>query len=285
LKEINVTKYTAPVYFGMLYLAYDGSMNGDWIARYAIQLATQIDDRTLQVIHIFDRESIDAISEKIDDLHELAAEHNVHLMTRKVPRISDEKISDLLEKTIPHSRDSIVIAGARAKDKKQGFLKGTVSEKLLYSDLFNVLVLRVVQSGRAGFHGGLVLPVSGRDKSVYQNNRFLSMLLPLADSLHLLHIVRAGKSFVSHRARTGLQHRGLSYVREIQEELDSYKKDVHSSSLLSANWKHDLLAYANRWKAGLILLGATERKFGGSADMEYLLSYSPVDVAVFRIIE
>jgi len=280
-----LTKYTAPVLSGILYLAYDASMNGDWIARYAIQLATQTEDRTLQVIHILDRESADAVSEKIDELHELAAEHKVHIVTRMVPRRNGEKTSVFLEKTIPHSRDSIVIAGARSKHHKQGFLKGTVSEKLLYSGLFNVLVLRVVQSGLAGLHGGLVLSVSGRDKSVYQNNSFLPMLLPLADSLHLLHIVRAGNNFVSHRARSALQHRGLSYVREIQEELDSFRKDVHSSSLLSANWKHDLLAYANRWKAGLILLGATERKFGGSADMEYLLKYSPVDVAVFREIE
>ena len=39
----------------MIYLAYDGSLNGDWISRYGIRLATNSAEKKLTVIHILSR--------------------------------------------------------------------------------------------------------------------------------------------------------------------------------------------------------------------------------------
>lgn len=35
----------------MLHFAYDGSINGDWVSHYAVQLASAQHDRTLRLIH------------------------------------------------------------------------------------------------------------------------------------------------------------------------------------------------------------------------------------------
>lgn len=38
-----------------IYLAYDGSINGDWVARYAIRLTGNTPARQLTLLHIDDK--------------------------------------------------------------------------------------------------------------------------------------------------------------------------------------------------------------------------------------
>ena len=38
----------------MLYFAYDGSIHGDWVARYAMRMASRLPDPGLQVLHVED---------------------------------------------------------------------------------------------------------------------------------------------------------------------------------------------------------------------------------------
>jgi hypothetical protein len=38
----------------MIYLAYDGSLNGDWVSRYAIRMASRSPQKKLVLVHVLD---------------------------------------------------------------------------------------------------------------------------------------------------------------------------------------------------------------------------------------
>ena len=48
----------------MLHFAYDGSIHGDWVARYAMRMATRLPEPRLQVLHIRDGQRSDSVLEK-----------------------------------------------------------------------------------------------------------------------------------------------------------------------------------------------------------------------------
>ena len=132
----------------MIYLAYDGSLNGDWISRYGIRLATNSAEKKLTVIHIQDGSiSPTRLAEKIGKIERECAAQEVKLRLEILPL--KKNVYQSLLKGIPPGRESFVVCGTRIRSRRQAFLLGTISEKLLKYHAFNVLAVRVVQPGRA----------------------------------------------------------------------------------------------------------------------------------------
>ena len=65
----------------MICLAYDGSLNGDWVARYAIRFAAGTSAKTLQLFHVLD-DSLEpaALDAKLEHLRRECAALGVELV-------------------------------------------------------------------------------------------------------------------------------------------------------------------------------------------------------------
>ncbi|HSO10239.1 MAG TPA: hypothetical protein VLR45_09635, partial [Desulfoprunum sp.] len=74
-----------------IYLAYDGSINADWVSRYAIRIAASFHNRSIILIHILDHSaSRHRIEEKIAaiagecDVHGVECRSVIHSLDRDV---------------------------------------------------------------------------------------------------------------------------------------------------------------------------------------------------------
>ncbi|BCU07550.1 universal stress protein [Allochromatium tepidum] len=66
----------------MFGFAYDGSINGDWVSHYAVQLAGTHPDRTLRLVHVRDgRVESSRLAEKLDRLRLECESQGVRLET------------------------------------------------------------------------------------------------------------------------------------------------------------------------------------------------------------
>ena len=132
-----------------VYLAYDGSVNANWIARYAVRMAANHPERRLHVVYVEDAE-----------VPTPELRRNVNQIIAEALAVGVEATLDLcpmrhgvfggLVEYIPAGPKSFVICGARVKTGRRGFLTGTVSEQLLSLRQYNVMALRVVQPGLLG---------------------------------------------------------------------------------------------------------------------------------------
>jgi len=144
-------------------LAYDGSINADWVSRYAIQMAGTFSCRQLTLIHVIDGTfTRERIKEKFTmitaegDRHGIACQHLILEQSGNV-------YSTLLQ-TIPSGEQSYCLCGARIAPRGQGFLAGTISEKLLRCRQFNVMAIRVVSPGLLGCPRTLLFPLAGHPR-------------------------------------------------------------------------------------------------------------------------
>src|SRR3990172_9214482 len=133
----------------MLYFAYDGSINGDWVSHYAIRLACHDTDRRLELIHVDDGEMPrEELAKKLGRIESECQGRSVDLSVRIAPlRVS---VFASLVELLPPGRETHLICGTRVRPRRRGYLAGTVSESLLRSGRFQVLAVRVVQPGLLG---------------------------------------------------------------------------------------------------------------------------------------
>lgn len=169
-------------------LAYDGSINADWVARYAIQMAASIPCRELLLIHILDgsftRERIEA------KFAAIAAECEQHAVTCQslIRDLSSDVFSSLL-KAIPPGEQCTCLCGTRIASKGRGFLAGTIAERLLRCQRFNVLAIRVVSPGLLGCPRTLLFPLAGHPRGFQTAMPFLQMLAASVKRLYLLRVM------------------------------------------------------------------------------------------------
>ena len=65
----------------MLVFAYDGSLNGDWIAHYALRFARATLTRRLHLVHVFDQTPSNETEGRIARIVEESAQQGVSLST------------------------------------------------------------------------------------------------------------------------------------------------------------------------------------------------------------
>jgi len=132
-----------------VFLAYDGSLNGDWIARYALHLAKGSESRQLTVLHVEDANiSGEHLHRQLTKLEEVGKSLSVAVEIQILP-MHDGVFGGLCT-YLPNDPHSIVVCGARANAGRRGVLTGTISERLLCDTPMNVLAIRVLQPGLLG---------------------------------------------------------------------------------------------------------------------------------------
>ncbi len=275
-----------------IYLAYDGSINSDWIAKYAINMAENNGIRKINLIHVDDGiHSPEAITQKIAVIEDQAASFGVELSASTLP-LSENVLLSLLD-CIPKSEASLCICGTRSTSRGRGYLAGTISEKLLRCKHFNVFAIRVVKPGILGLPRQVLFPLSGHPRGVQGAMSLFALMAPHVKKIYLLRVMYISSLWFRYmsasRARS-IRKSGTAYLDRILEELDRSFADtglfIDGKVVLSDDWIKEILIYANRVKAQMIIMGASDRNlpsryFYGNK-IEQVLRHSPCDVAIYR---
>ena len=275
-----------------MYLAYDGSINSHWVAHYAIRLSSNTPGRQLTLIHILDGAIDQArIAGNVATLLVEAQKQGVEL--KIVYRQLAESVLSTLLAAIPAGAESYCICGARATSRGKGFLAGTISQELLRARKFNTLALRVVNPGQLGCPANVMFPLRGHPRKFKAAMPFFLMLRPCIKKLILLRVMTFNslifRYLSSAKAKKALQQ-GLAYMQDVMAqinlmpEISSCVVDDHV--LISDDWVKEILLQAGRTRAGLILLGASDRllqsRFYYGSKIEQILRRTPCDVGIYR---
>lgn len=275
-----------------IYLAYDGSINADWLSRYAIRMVAGLYRRKIILIHIRDRGSPKAPLEA--KLAAIAAECQAHGIDLQcvIEPLGRSVAADLLA-LIPPGTNSYCLCGARIAPRGRGFLAGTVSERLLRSQRFNVMAIRVVSPGLLGRPTTLLFPLAGHPRGFAAAMPFLRMLAPSLAALHLLRVMEVNPFFFRYISAGAARKRlteGREYLTrvsaEISGEIGEAGLHLDRHVVLSDDWAKEILVQAGRIHASMIMLGATERnipsRFFSAGKLEQILRHTPCDVGIYR---
>lgn len=277
----------------MLVYAYDGSLNGDWVAHYAVRFAANTSARKLRLVHIADAASESSLDERIARIADECKVVGVVLETELATRRGVDVAESLLE--IVPARATL-IAGLRARPRRRAILAGTVSARLLEAGRFSVIAMRVVHPGVLGQPGSVLLPIAGRP---HQSAFALPFLRLLGEDLQRLHLIFVREvhglrsRFMSHEGIEKLLAEGRALVAPIEDELRAglapLRFELDSSVVVAADVLKEILVCAGKHRSRLIGLGASRRTllerviFG--APIEQLLRDAPSDVAVYRTVD
>jgi len=275
----------------MIILAYDGSLNGDWVSRYAIRLAANTQS-ALTVMHVRDGNlSDDQLQAKLKRLEQEIQAIGVKFSAEILPEERDVYFT--LLKHIPSCPGNIVVCGTRVRSRQRRFLSGTIAEKLLRAGQFPVLALRVVQPGLLGIPRNLLLPLTGQIRCFEEVWPFFRMLLPGTDRLFLLRCMQVSAmrlTLLSPARREAMRRAGERYLSGIGEEImqrcggGTYHLDWKIA--ICDDWVSEILIQASRLKVHMLLLGATEHLLGHRLlhdnALERVLHGTPCDVGIYR---
>ena len=276
-----------PVFF-----AYDGSINNDWVARYAIRLASRNEDSALHLYHVDDGAiAADTLREKITRIELESSLMGVSFQYTPLPAGGD--IAACLKQEVPCGPDRILICGVRVKSHKKGYLSGTISEKLMKLGLWNVIALRIVQPGLLGLPGNILMPVSGKEEGFHAGLPLLRSLTPDIRSLHLLRVVTLSRNryrSLTQEAAARLRQEGAGYLEGIENKLlaaiDLDPKKIEVIVRISDDWVKEILICAGRYKSGLIVMEVPRKSLTGrfffGDKTEELLRDTPCDMALYR---
>lgn len=283
----------------MLYLAYDGTSHGDWVARYAIRLAANSPDRQLHVVCI----AVDAnhSARSRDPFEQLEREcvRQQVTMLRTLDVDSHDAIQGVAERLnarLPVGPDVHLICGTRARLHGRGLLSGSVAQSLLARGNRNVLALHVVHPGLLGEPRDVLIPVSGHPRGLRLAVPWLRRFGPTVRRLHLLHVAGPPRDWWRMATVDDLE-RALApshdYLRRIESELAAVVElrdaIVDVTVLAGRDVPREIINHANRTRSRLIFLGASQRSLSqrlwAGNPVERILATAPCDVAIYRGVE
>jgi nucleotide-binding universal stress UspA family protein len=276
----------------VLVLAYDGSLNGDWVSHYAVRFAANTPTRTLRLVHVTDGASESGLGERIARIADECKVLGVVLETELPPRRGVGVAETLLE-LVPER--ATLIAGLRARPRNRAVLAGTVSARLLEAGRFSVVAVRVVHPGVLGQPGSVLLPIAGRPHQAALALPLLRLLGRDLQHLHLLFVREVSGlrfRFMSQEGADELLARGRALVAPIEDELRaglaSFRFQLDSSVAVSENARNEIMLWASKLRSRLIGLGASRRtllqRVVSGNPVEHLLRDAPADVAVYRTV-
>jgi nucleotide-binding universal stress UspA family protein len=275
----------------MIILAYDGSLNGDWVSRYAMRFASHVGS-ALSVLHVQDGSvGDDQLHVKLQRMERECRALGVECFSEIYP--VDQSVYFTLLRHIPVGPGNIVVCGTRVRSRQRRFLSGTISEKLLRTGHFPVLAMRVVQPGLLGTPRDLLLPLAGHPRGFEAVWPFFRLLLPEVDKVFLLRCMQVNTLRLPHLSaarRSAMRQVAERYLTEVGEEIQHRRRGatfrLDWRVAICDDWVQEVLVHACRLKVRMLLLGATERPLGhrllhGNA-LERVLHDTPCDVGVYR---
>ncbi|MBO6521388.1 MAG: hypothetical protein JJ900_10745 [Rhodospirillales bacterium] len=273
-----------------VFLAHDGSLNGDWIAHYALHLAAGSVDRRLTVLHVEDANiSGEPLHQRLERVSGLGERIGVTVETEILPMHGG--VFGGLDDYLPKGPETLLVSGARVSGGRRGLLSGTISERLLRFGHYNVLAIHVLQPGLLGDPRRVLLTLSDPGSAL----RAMPFLLPLApaiehlDILHLAMVSRFRFSNLSAADAARLYHAAQSVAEsaanEIAASIPLSTDRIDSHVRVSDDWAKQTAVEAGRYRAGLTMaempsLKSTGLSFGHP--IEQLMRIAPSDVAVYR---
>ena len=274
----------------VIVFAYDGSLNGDWVAHYAVRFAANATPRTLRVVHVRENGGSAHVQERISRIGDECKVLGVEVEVELVARGSGDVASRLLEVVPP---GVTLVVGTRARPRRLAYLAGTVSARLLEAGDRSVVAIRVVHPGALGQPGSVLLPLAGRPRTAAHA---LPMLRLLGEDLHYLHVLyvrevsRLRWRMLGADAVERMLTAGRAAAAPIDEELRTglapHVFTLDSSVVVSDDAPREILLHAAKHRSRLICLGASERTLPERVvygnPIEQVLRDTPSDVAVYR---
>jgi len=277
-----------------IYLAYDGSINGDWVSHYAVRMAARHPEGTLHLVQVQEgatggvelRAKLERIAGECEQAS-VRCEIELHHVRRTV--------AETLFGAVPGGRESLLICGTRVRPGRRGLLAGTVSEQLLRRGHCPTLALRVVQPGLLGLPRDFLIPLAGHPRGLKAALPFLALLATDVSRIHLLRVreitaSRFRRLPATTAERMAEEERGYLHQAEGLLAGDAAFAQAHLDSLVvvSDDVPKEIVIAANRTKSRLILMGASERnlrqRFFYGDPIEQMLRETPCDVAIYRAV-
>jgi nucleotide-binding universal stress UspA family protein len=274
-----------------VHLAYDGSLNGDWVSRHAMRLASNAEPRRLRVVHVPDGSlDADALEQRLARIEGEAAARGVEV--ERAVSAPARDVFRALCALLPSGDADLVVCGTRVRPKR-GFLSGTISQRLLRQRARRVVAVRVVQPGLLGDPRSFQIPISGRPGGgVATAFSLFRLFLRGAERVALLHVVQVGGLRLprfSHATERALRARGWEQLRGVMErmkrELPEEDLPLDGRVVLSDDWPHEILIHASQVHARMILMCASDRTLFRRAfddPLERVLSGARCDVGICR---
>lgn len=278
----------------MIYLAYDGSLNGDWVSRYAIRMASRSPEKKLVLVHILDGEiPADRMKMKIKAVEAECRARQVELISKTHPLMKPDVFRSLIP-LLPEGNETICVCGTRVRSRRKGYLSGTISERLLRHHKFNVLAVRVVHPGILGNAKRFLLPLAGHPRKFKSALPFFRLFAPDSQEVYLLRIM-ALSAFrlrnLSLRQTQSLLRIGRAYLNEVAIEMTRAFAPLpfylDTRVVVSEDWRKEILMHANHLKVRMILMGASERTLPARIlyyenALEQILIQTPCDIGIYR---
>ena len=276
----------------MLVCAYDGSLNGDWVAHYAVRFAATTPERRLRLLHVYDGRAAADLPQRIARIADECALLGVGLEP-ELHAAAGAAVAERLLALVPRGPGTMLVAGTRSRPRNLAFLAGTVSARLLAADRCSVVAIRVVHPGVLGQPGRVLLPVAGHPRGARDALPLLRLLGPDLRQLHLLLVRELSRPrFRLLRPATArrLLDEGQDFVDRVEDEvraaLAPHASVLDASVVVSDDAPKEILVFAGKLRSRLICLGASERslprRLAYGDPIEQVLRDAPCDVAVYR---
>lgn len=277
----------------MIGFAYDGSLNGDWVAHYAARFAANDPDRRLSLIHV-GRETAE-LSGRIERIERECSALDVGFERRIVAPDGGSVARQILD-LVPATGESVLVCGTRARPRNLTFLAGTVSAELLALRKSPVLALRVVHPGTLGQPGRVLLPLAGHPRGAKFALPLLRWLGADLHRVHVLHVREVSRlrfRVLGASAAERMMRSGRGFVREVEREirnaLPGVDFELDGSVVVSDDVPKEIAVQAGKLQSRLIALGASERgvaeRLVYGSPIEQILRDAPCDVAVYRSVD
>lgn len=278
----------------MIHFAYDGSINGDWVFWYALNLARDDADKHLCVVYVdIGAAAQDHVQTKVDAFARVCAEHGVEMAFVSPPcsGTSAGHVFRALVSAVP--AHSLLVCGARLKAGGQGYLAGTVSEKLLRDKTFAVMAVRVAQPGLLGAPKTFLVPAAGDVEGFLMGADILTRMVEDVQRIHVLRVMQLKRHIFTHLHNNQVERlrtKGWKSLEGLDQRLATRTgvalSKIHTNVVVSDDWAHEIIIAANRSKTQLILMEAPVKALSGDFlygnPVEVVLRDTPCDVAIYR---
>ena len=271
--------------------AYDGSINGDWVARYAIHLASNSKQRVLTIVSVIEKEfASEALVEKIDRIQTACHDRGIATDVRLIQAVS---VAEGVIRALDDPGGTLIVCSVRTRGDARGYLFGTAAFQLMRNAALNTVAFRIVQPGLLGNPHNILLPVAGRPLGISGGVNLLHQLGTSVRHCRVFHALtvsanRYCRLTVCEMKQLRLQGDSLvtAVGRHLAQQLDNPDILVDTSARVSEDWVREVIIDACAYKSDLIIVEAMgsslRRGFRRNDPIERLLNQTPCDIAIHR---